>query len=69
MEASERMNINEHYTVLAPKLLNWLVATGSSYAQACDFDGVCKHADDLFIFLFQKFSNARIGAAAPFPAR
>ena len=36
LEASERMNINEHYTVLAPKLLNWLVATGSSYAQACD---------------------------------
>ena len=36
LEASERMNINEHYTVLAPKLLNWLVATGSSYAQTCD---------------------------------
>jgi RNA polymerase sigma-70 factor (ECF subfamily) len=30
------MTINEHYTVLAPKLLNWLVATGSSYAQSCD---------------------------------
>ena len=30
------MPINEHYMVLAPKLLNWLVATGSSYAQACD---------------------------------
>ena len=30
------MNINDHYTVLAPKLLNWLVATGSSYEQACD---------------------------------
>ena len=30
------MTISEHYTILAPKLLNWLVATGSSYAQACD---------------------------------
>lgn len=30
------MTINEHYALLAPKLLNWLVATGSSYAQSCD---------------------------------
>ena len=30
------MTISEHYTVLAPKLLNWLVATGSSYTQSCD---------------------------------
>ena len=30
------MTIEEHYRILAPKLLNWLVATGSSYAQACD---------------------------------
>ena len=30
------MTINEHYILLAPKLLNWLVATGSSYAQSCD---------------------------------
>lgn len=30
------MTINEYYTLLAPKLLNWLVATGSSYAQSCD---------------------------------
>ena len=30
------MTINEHYALLAPKLLNWLVATGSSYEQACD---------------------------------
>ena len=30
------MTIQEHYTVLAPKLLNWLVATGSTYAQSCD---------------------------------
>lgn len=30
------MTINEHYALLAPKLLNWLVATGSSYAQSSD---------------------------------
>lgn len=30
------MTIKEHYTRLAPKLLNWLVATGSQYQQACD---------------------------------
>ena len=30
------MTINEHYALLAPKLLNWLVATGSSYVQSCD---------------------------------
>ena len=30
------MTINEYYALLAPKLLNWLVATGSSYAQSCD---------------------------------
>ena len=30
------MTVEEHYTRLAPKLTNWLVATGSSYAAACD---------------------------------
>ena len=30
------MMIGEYYTLLAPKLLNWLVATGSTYAQSCD---------------------------------
>ena len=30
------MTIEEHYAAHAPKLLNWLVATGSSYAQSCD---------------------------------
>ncbi len=30
------MTIEEHYKKLAPKLTNWLVATGSSYAEACD---------------------------------
>ena len=28
--------VEEHYKVLAPKLTNWLVASGSSYAEACD---------------------------------
>ena len=30
------MTVEEHYRALAPKLTNWLVATGSSYHDACD---------------------------------
>lgn len=30
------MNIEEHYRAIAPKLTNWLVSTGSPYAEACD---------------------------------
>lgn len=30
------MTVEEHYKVIAPRLTNWLVATGSSYANACD---------------------------------
>ncbi len=30
------MTIEEHYNVIAPKLLNWLVASGSSHAEAND---------------------------------
>ena len=30
------MTIEEHYRALAPKLTNWLVASGSSYHDACD---------------------------------
>lgn len=30
------MTIEEHYAVIAPRLTNWLVATGSSYHDACD---------------------------------
>jgi len=30
------MTIEEHYNAIAPKLLNWLVATGSSHAEASD---------------------------------
>lgn len=46
------MRIEEHYRTLAPKLTNWLVATGSQYAEACDlvqstFLKVWKMKDDL----------------------
>jgi len=46
------MTIEDHYRVLAPKLTNWLVATGSSYHEACDlvqstFLKVWKMKDDL----------------------
>ena len=30
------MTVREHYAILAPRLLNWLVATGSEHANACD---------------------------------
>ena len=30
------MTIEDHYKAIAPKLTNWLVATGSSYDDACD---------------------------------
>jgi len=30
------MTIEEHYNAIAPKLTNWLVATGSSHQEACD---------------------------------
>ncbi len=30
------MTVEEHYKAIAPKLTNWLVATGSSYDDACD---------------------------------
>jgi RNA polymerase sigma-70 factor (ECF subfamily) len=30
------MTVEEHYRAIAPKLTNWLVATGSAYADACD---------------------------------
>ena len=46
------MTIEEHYRTLAPKLTNWLVATGSSYCVACDlvqetFVKLWKMRDDL----------------------
>ncbi len=46
------MSIEETYNTLAPKLTNWLVATGSSYHEACDlvqntFLKVWKMRDDL----------------------
>ena len=46
------MTVEEHYNVLAPKLTNWLVATGSSYNDACDivqdvFTKLWKMRDDL----------------------
>jgi len=46
------MNIEEQYKILAPRLTNWLVATGSQYAEACDlvqstFLKIWKMKDDL----------------------
>lgn len=46
------MNIEEQYKLLAPKLTNWLVSTGSSRQEACDlvqntFLKLWKMKDDL----------------------
>jgi len=46
------MTVEEHYKALAPKLTNWLVSTGSPYAEACDivqntFLKLWKMKDDL----------------------
>jgi len=46
------MNIEKLYTSIAPKLTNWLVASGSSYHEACDivqntFLKIWKMRDDL----------------------
>lgn len=46
------MNIEENYKAIAPKLTNWLVATGSQYHEACDlvqnvFLKIWKMRDDL----------------------
>jgi len=49
---SSMKSIEEHYRELAPKLTNWLVASGSPYNEACDlvqetFLKVWKMKDDL----------------------
>ncbi len=46
------MNMEKLYQAIAPKLTNWLVATGSSYHEACDlvqnvFLKIWKMRDDL----------------------
>ena len=46
------MTIEEHYAAIAPKLTNWLVASGSGYHEACDlvqntFLKIWKMRDDL----------------------
>ena len=35
-QLNSTMTVEEHYKRLAPKLTNWLVATGSPYQEACD---------------------------------
>ncbi len=46
------MTVEEHYNAIAPRLTNWLVSSGSSYAEACDlvqetFLKIWKMRDDL----------------------
>ena len=41
------MTVEEHYRAIAPKLTNWLVATGSPYQVACDL------VQDVFLKLWK----------------
>ena len=54
------MTIEEHYAAHAPKLLNWLVATGSPYAQACDI------VQDAFLKIWEMRDNLMDNDAAVF---
>ena len=50
------MTIEEHYKVLAPRLTNWLVASGSSYHEACDI------VQNTFVRLWQMRDSLRDSA-------
>lgn len=52
------MTIEEHYRRLAPRLTNWLIATGSSYADACDL------VQNVFLKIWQMRDNLRDDEAA-----
>ncbi len=47
------MTIEEHYKTRAPKLTNWLVATGSQYHEACDL------VQNTFLKLWKMRDNLR----------
>ena len=47
------MTIEEHYSKLAPKLVNWLVATGTAYAQSCDI------VQETFLKIWEMRDNLR----------
>ena len=52
------MTIQELYPVLAPKLTNWLVATGSAYHDACDL------VQEVFLKLWKMRDDLRDNDAA-----
>lgn len=52
------MTIEELYPVLAPKLTNWLVATGSAYHEACDL------VQEVFLKLWKMRDDLRDNDAA-----
>ncbi len=52
------MTVEDHYRALAPKLTNWLVATGSSYHDACDL------VQRTFLKLWEVRDNLRDDGAA-----
>ena len=52
------MTVEEHYRAIAPKLTNWLVATGSPYQVACDL------VQDVFLKLWKMRDDLRDNDAA-----
>ncbi len=52
------MTIEEHYSIIAPKMTNWLVATGSAYNDACDI------VQDVFAKLWSMKDDLRDNDAA-----
>lgn len=47
------IDIEEHYKTIAPRLTNWLVASGSSYHEACDI------VQNVFLKLWKMRSDLR----------
>lgn len=52
------MTIEEHYKAIAPKLTNWLVASGSQYDDACDL------VQNTFLKIWQMRDDLRVDPAA-----
>ena len=52
------MTIEQHYQILAPRLTNWLVATGTPYSTACDL------VQETFVKLWKMRADLRDNDAA-----
>ncbi len=52
------MTIEEHYNAIAPRLTNWLTASGSQYQEACDI------VQDVFLKLWKMRDDLQDSASA-----